>query len=74
MSEKPVPVTVDTTLLDIVSQYPGTEKIFKQLEAETGSCVCCQALFVSLREAADQFGFDADRVLADIRTEIGQKL
>jgi iron-sulfur cluster repair protein YtfE (RIC family) len=67
-----VPITLETTLLDIVSRYPETEKVFKKLEADTGACVCCQALFVSLREAAEQFGFDAGRVLADLEVEINQ--
>jgi iron-sulfur cluster repair protein YtfE (RIC family) len=71
-TRKSVPVTLETTILDIVSEYPGTEKVFKKLEAQTGACVCCEALFVSLREAAEQFGFDAGRVLADLKTEINQ--
>ncbi len=72
MSEKSWPVTTDMTILDIISQYPGTEKIFKKLETETGVCVCCQALYVPLQEAATQFGFDADQVLANIKAEIDQ--
>lgn len=71
-AKESTPVTLGTTILDIVSEYPGTEKVFKKLEAQTGACICCEALFVSLREAAEQFGFDAKTVLSDLKTAINE--
>jgi len=72
LSEKAASITSEMTLLEIIRQYPETLKIFKTLEAETGVCVCCQALFLPLGEAAQQFSFDADEVLGKIKTEIDQ--
>jgi hypothetical protein len=57
-------------ILDVISQHRETEEIFKRLEEETGSCVCCQGLFLSIGEAAEQFGFDLERVLSDINLVI----
>jgi hypothetical protein len=60
----------DMTILDIISENRETEKIFKQLEAELGVCICCQGLFLSLREAAERFGFHMESVMAEINTVI----
>jgi len=73
MAEGPTIITLETTILDIISQYRETESIFKRLEEETGTCICCQGLFLSLREAADQFGFDLECALSDINTFIDDK-
>ncbi len=60
----------EMAILDVISQHRETEEIFKRLEEETGSCVCCQGLFLSIGEAAEQFGFDLERVLSDINLVI----
>ena len=41
MSEKRMGITPETSVIDVISRYRETEKIFKRLEAETGSCICC---------------------------------
>lgn len=71
MEEIPLPITADTTVLDIISRYGQTESIFKDLERETGTCICCQGLFLSLGEAAERFGFKLDRVLTDLNNAVG---
>jgi hypothetical protein len=38
-----------------------------------GVCVCCQALFLTLREAAERYAFDLHRVLADIRAVVNRQ-
>ncbi len=66
-------ITPKMTILGIISEHRETEKIFKRLEAELGVCVCCQGLFLTLREAADRYAFDLHRVLADIRAVVDRK-
>ena len=63
MEAMPLLITADKTVLDIISRYRQTEALFKDLEAETGQCICCEGLFLSLGEAAERFGFNLDRVL-----------
>ncbi|MBN1664440.1 MAG: hypothetical protein JW943_12640 [Deltaproteobacteria bacterium] len=65
--DKPAAVTSETTLIDIISGHRETEQIFRRLEEETGTCVCCEGLFLSLREAAEKFGFDLEMVLSEIK-------
>lgn len=73
MTETPMMITPETTVIDIISQYRETEKIFKRLEEKTGSCVCCEGLFLSIGAAAQQFGFDLSRALADINAVINDQ-
>ncbi len=64
--ESPLIITPETVIVDIISRYRETEKIFKQLEEKTGVCICCKALFVPIGEAAERFGFNITSVIADI--------
>ena len=66
MKDETTAITPETVILDIISRYRETEAVFKRLEQETGACICCQALFLPLGEAAARFGFDLDRALDDI--------
>lgn len=66
-------ITPEMTILDIISQHRATEKIFKRLEVELDVCVCCQGLFLTLREAAERYAFDLHRVLADLRAEVDRR-
>lgn len=70
MSEKRTDITPETSVIDVISRYRETEKIFKRLEAETGTCICCQGLFDTLRESAARFGFDLNAILREIRAVI----
>ncbi|MGV8079277.1 MAG: hypothetical protein AB2L22_04360 [Syntrophales bacterium] len=66
MKDGATAITPGTIILDIVSRYRETETVFKQLEMETGTCLCCQALFLPIGEAATRFGFDLNRALGDL--------
>ncbi len=66
MKNKTAAITQKTVILDIISRYRETEAVFKKLEVETGACICCQALFLTIGEAAARFGFDPDRAIDDI--------
>jgi len=65
-------ITLETTIIDVISRHRQTEAIFKRLEEETGVCICCQALFLPLGEAAQRYGFDLKRALADIQNVINK--
>lgn len=73
MEESALVVTAATSVLDIISGYRQTEGIFKDLEAETGRCICCEGLFLSLGEAAARFGFDLNGALARISAVIADQ-
>ena len=67
-------ITPETTIIDVISRYRKTESILKRLEEETGTCICCRGLFLSLSEAAKRFGFDSVTVLADLNAVIDESI
>lgn len=59
-------IDANMTVLDVVSRYRQTEAVFRRYDEKAGVCLCCHALFDSLREVADKYGLDLDRLLADL--------
>ena len=64
-------ITPEMTILDVVSGFRQTEQVFRRYDAEAGVCLCCQALFDSLKEAARKYGLDLKRLLADLEEAAG---
>ncbi|MBW2615842.1 MAG: hypothetical protein JRD02_06680 [Deltaproteobacteria bacterium] len=60
----------EMTVLDVVSKYRETEAIFKQYDQQAGECICCQALFEPLRDMAERYHLDLERLLADLESSI----
>jgi len=66
MSDSKKTIRPEMTVLDIVSRYRQTEKVFKRSDAQAGKCICCQALFESLREVAKKYDIDLRSLVADL--------
>lgn len=62
----------DMTVLDVVSTYRGTEVVFQRYDQRAGECICCNALFETLRDVARRYGLDLEDLLADLKSEVGQ--
>jgi len=54
------------TVLDVVSRYKGSEAIFNKYNEQAGVCICCQALFKTLREVAEKYGINLQELLAEL--------
>ena len=67
---KKTKITLDMTVLDIVSQYRETEIVFKQYDEPAGECVCCNALFDTLAAMADKYHIDVQRIMNDLENVI----
>ena len=68
--EKPN-ITSDMTILDVVSKYRDTEAVFRRYDEKGGECLCCQALFDPLKEVAERYGIDLDRLMAELEAAAG---
>jgi hypothetical protein len=53
-------------VLDVVSRYKGSEAIFKKYDEQAGVCICCQALFETLRDVADKYHIDLETLLKEL--------
>lgn len=58
------------TILDIVSRFRETEKVFKRYDEQAGVCLCCQALFEPLEIVAEKYGLDLEALLQDLRRAV----
>ncbi len=54
------------TVLEVIQLHRSTEAVFKALEAETGHCICCEALFDPLEQVARRYRLD----LADLKARL----
>ena len=66
MSDTNNPIHPEMTVLDVVSRYRQTEAVFKRYDARAGECICCQALFESLRDVAEKYHLDLKGLVADL--------
>jgi len=55
------------TVLDIVSRYRETEAVFKRYDAVAGECICCNALFDTLKDVADKYRLDLTEHLCALK-------
>ncbi len=50
-------------LLDILDRHPRTLEVVRDIEAEIGSCVCCEMLFASIEEIGQRYHLDPATLL-----------
>jgi len=68
MSDTNNSIHPEMTVLDVVSRYRQTEAVFKRYDGLAGECICCQALFESLRDVAEKYHLDLKRLLSDLES------
>jgi len=56
-------ISADMQVMDVIYCHRSTEAVFKAYEDETGHCICCEALFESVRDAAARYGLDLELML-----------
>jgi len=64
-------ITPEMTILEVLSQYRGTEPVFRRYDEAAGVCLCCQALFDSLEAVAQKYGLGLSALLADLEQAAG---
>lgn len=60
----------EMTVLDVVSKHRQTESVFKQYDEQAGACICCEALFESIKDVAAKYDLDLEGFLADLEFSI----
>lgn len=62
----------ETTVLQLVQSCPETEVVFNRYGDRLGVCICCEALFCSLKEVAQRYELNLDELLARLGSVIEQ--
>ena len=60
----------EMTILDVVERHPQTEAVFREYDRQAGVCLCCQALFESLREMAEKYNLNLEMLLDDLNAAL----
>ncbi len=68
MENNQITIRRDMTVLEVVSRYRQTEKVFKKYDAHAGECICCQALFETLESVAEKYDLDLDKLLLELKS------
>ncbi|MFO7738710.1 MAG: hypothetical protein R6V46_09560 [Desulfatiglandaceae bacterium] len=69
MYDKKVFIRPEMTILEVISQYRQTESVFKAYDEKAGVCLCCKALFDSLKDIATKYGLNLEKLLSDLDSE-----
>jgi len=60
----------EMTVLEVVSRYRQTEAVFRKYDEQAGECICCEALFDSLRSVCERYGLSLDGLLRNLQAAI----
>jgi hypothetical protein len=63
-------INPDMTILDIISRYRQTEAVFKQYDEKADVCLCCDALFIPLKDVTDKYCLDLEEMMAELKAVI----
>ena len=61
-------ITAERTVLELVELYPETELVFEHYTRRLGICICCEALFCTVREVADRYEIDIDELMVRLNS------
>ncbi|MFW5975183.1 MAG: hypothetical protein ACOCP6_00325 [Desulfosalsimonas sp.] len=69
MSSENLPkITPNMTVLDVVSRYRQSDRVFRKYDAAAGECICCNALFETLSDVAAKYRLDLARLISDLES------
>lgn len=63
-------ITPNMTVLDVVHRYPKTEAVFKKFDEQAGVCICCQALFETLKDVSEKYGIDLNQFMTELEVQM----
>jgi len=66
-SDIPNRITPDMTVLDVLSRYRETETVFRRYDALAGECICCRALFDTLKDMSCKYNLDLEELMSKLR-------
>ncbi len=68
--QKTEKIVAEMSVLDIVSEYPTTEAVFKSYDERVGECICCQSLFETVHQVAEKYKLDLAVLLDEMNAAI----
>ncbi len=66
-------INPDMSVLDVLSTCRETEDVFREFDADGGACICCDALFESVRDAAAKHRMNLDKLVQRLNETVENK-
>ena len=63
-------LSAEMTVLDIVSNYPETEAVFRNYDVHAGECICCRMLFETVHDVAQHYGLNLSELMRHLNERI----
>ncbi len=64
--EQKIKISQQMVILDVISEFPQAETVFKSYDAQVGECVCCQMLFATVGEMIEKYHLDGEKLLSEL--------
>ena len=66
-------ISKDMTVLDVVCEHRGTDKVFSSYDVGSGECICCNSLFETIETVAQKYGIDIYELIENLEKAIHQE-
>ena len=63
-------LSAEMTVLDVVSNHPETEAVFRSYDVHAGECICCRMLFETVHDVAQHYGLDLSEMMRRLNDRI----
>jgi len=63
-------ISPEMTVLDVISKHRETEAVFRQYDEQAGECICCQALFESIRNVVKKYSLNMEKFMDDLNAAV----
>ena len=70
LSKRKKNISQEMTVLDVISKYRETEAVFRQYDKQAGECICCQALFESIKNVSEKYGLNMKKFMDDLNATV----
>jgi hypothetical protein len=58
------------TVFEIIHRHRKTETVFRKYDEQAGVCICCNALFETLEEAAGKYNLGLKGLLLELEAAV----
>ncbi len=61
-------ISANMVILDVISEHPKTEAVFKLYDEQAGECICCMMLFETVQLVAEKYHLNLTELLSKLNS------
>jgi len=70
MPKKEIYIHPEMIVIDTITRYRKTEKVFKKFDKNAGVCICWEALFDTIQVVSEKFNLELESLLSELTIAI----